>query len=37
MCKTDDQCKFNASSKAHKAGALVQPNGIGWGRMKQGG
>ena len=35
-CKIDDQCKFDANSKAHKAYALVQPRGIGWGGMKQG-
>ena len=31
ICKIDDQCKFNAWSRAHKAGALGQPRGMGWG------
>ena len=30
ICKTDDQCKFDALSRAPKAGALWQPRGIGW-------
>ena len=29
--KIDDQCKFNAWSRAPKAGALGQPIGMGWG------
>ena len=40
-CKIDDQCKFDANSKAHKAYALVQPRGMGgegWSRgVKDGG
>ena len=31
ICKIDGQCKFNARSRAPKAGALGQPRGIGWG------
>ena len=30
MCKIDDQCKFDARSRALKAGALGQPRGMGW-------
>ena len=30
-CKRDDLCKFNAWSRALKAGALEQPRGIEWG------
>ena len=30
MCETDDQCKFNAWSRAPKTGALGQPlSGVG--------
>ena len=37
ICKMDDQYKFNAWSRALKAGALGQPRGIGWeGRWKRG-
>jgi len=31
ICKTDDQCKFDAWSRAPKAGALGQLRGMGWG------
>ena len=30
ICKTDDQCKFKAWSRAPKAGVLEQPRGMGW-------
>ena len=30
ICITDDQCKFDAWSRALKAGALGQPRGMGW-------
>ena len=36
MYKTDIQCKFNASSKALKAGALGQPSGMWWGGRWEG-
>ena len=32
MCKIDDHCKFNAWSRAPKAGGLEQLRGIEWGR-----
>ena len=31
ICETDDQCKFDALSRALKAGALGQPRGMEWG------
>ena len=31
VCETDDQCKFDAWSRALKAGALGWPRGMGWG------
>ena len=31
-CKIDDQCKFDAWSRAPKASALGQPRGVGLGR-----
>ena len=31
ICETDDQHKFDAGSRALKAGALGQSRGIGWG------
>ena len=31
ICKIDDQCKFDALSRALKAGALGQPRGMEWG------
>ena len=31
ICQTDDQCKFDAWSRALKAGALRQPRGMRWG------
>ena len=31
ICKTDDQCKLHAWSRAFKAGTLGQPRGMGWG------
>ena len=35
--KIDDLCKFDARSRAVKAGALGQPRGMGWvGRWKEG-
>ena len=30
MCEIDGQCKFDAWSRALKAGALGQPRGMGW-------
>ena len=36
ICKTDDQCKFNAWSRALKASALGQPRGMEWGGMREG-
>ena len=36
MCKIDDQCKFDAWSRALKVGALGKPRGIGWGGRWQG-
>ena len=33
ICKIDDQCKFDAWSRALKASALGQPRGMGWERM----
>ena len=30
VCKTGDQCKFNAWRRAPKAGALGQPRGMEW-------
>ena len=32
ICKIDVQCKFDAWSRAPKAGVLGQPRGIGWRR-----
>ena len=31
ICKIDDQFKFDAWSRALKAGALGEPRGLGWG------
>ena len=31
ICKIDNQCNFDAWSRAPKASALGQPRGIGWG------
>ena len=36
ICKIDDQCKFDAWSRAHKAGALRQPRGLGCGGRWEG-
>ena len=36
MCKIDDRCKFNAWSRAPKAGALGQPGGMEWGEKWEG-
>ena len=36
MCKIDNQCKFDAWSRAVKAGALGQPRGMGWGGRREG-
>ena len=35
ICKIDDQCKFNAWSRA-LTGALRQPRGMGWGERWEG-
>ena len=32
ICEMNDQSKFDACSRAHKAGALGQPREMGWGR-----
>ena len=37
ICKRDDQCNFNAGSRAFKAGALGTPRGMGWGWRWEGG
>ena len=37
ICKIDDQCKFNAWSRALKVGALGQHRGMGWGGRWEGG
>ena len=37
MCKVDDQCKFDAWSRALKASALGQPRGVMWGERWDGG
>ena len=37
LCKIDDQCKFNAWSRAPKAGTLGKPRGMGQGRRWEGG
>ena len=37
ICKIDDQCKFDAWSRAFKAGVLGQPRGMGWGQKWEGG
>ena len=34
ICKKDNQCRFDAWSRAPKAGALGQPRGIGWGGFR---
>ena len=36
ICKIDDQCKFNAWSRAPKADVLEQPRRIGWRRRWEG-
>ena len=36
ICKIDDQGKFDAWSRALKAGALGQPRGMGWGGGREG-
>ena len=36
ICKIDNQCKFDAWSRALKAGALGQPRGMGWGGRWEG-
>ena len=36
MCKVDDECKFDAWSRALKASALGQPRGMGWGGRWEG-
>ena len=36
ICKVDDQCKFDAWSRAVKAGALGPPRGMGWGGRWEG-
>ena len=36
ICKIDDQCKFDAWSRAPKAGALEQPRRMGWGGSLEG-
>ena len=35
ICKIDVQCKFDAWSRAPKAGVLGQPRGIGWRRKQK--
>jgi len=37
VCEIDDQCKFDARSRARMAGALGQSEGTGWGGRWQGG
>ena len=37
ICKIDDQCKFDALSRADKAGALGQPRGMESGGRQAGG
>ena len=37
ICKIDDQCKFNAWSRALKASALGHPRRMGWGQRWMGG
>ena len=37
ICKTDDLLKFDAISRALKAGALGQPRGMDWGGRWKGG
>ena len=37
ISEIDDQSKFDARSRALKAGALGQPRGMGWGGRWEGG
>ena len=37
ICEIDDQCKFDALSRALKVSALVQSRGVGWGGRWEGG
>ena len=37
ICKTDGHRKFNAESRAPKAGTLGQPREIGWGGLWEAG
>ena len=36
ICEIDDQCKFDAWSRALRASALGQPGGMGWGGRWEG-
>ena len=36
ICKTDEQYKFDAWSRAPEAAALEQPRGMGWGGRWEG-
>ena len=36
ICRIDDRCKFDARSRALKAGALGQLRGMGWGGKCEG-